>query len=87
MIGTKYLKWYDDCNMRFKNQDLAAFENEDLLEKYPHQVISSMFPEHNWLPWKFTNLPPNYWDDLVTQRNFLEHSSEQLKISELSEIS
>ena len=44
-------------------------------------LISSIFPEHNWLPWKF-RLSSDYWKDLKNQRNFLEFLSKKLNIKD-----
>jgi hypothetical protein len=58
-----------------------------LQEQYknsPALLISSLFPEYEWLPWKFT-VPRNYWNDVNNQRKFVDWAGKQLKINEMSD--
>ncbi len=38
----------------------------------PSKVIMSIYPEQNWLPWKFSSVPWGFWDDVKNQRIFLD---------------
>jgi hypothetical protein len=60
---------------------------EKLLNRYGNSIpllITSIFPEHKLLPWKF-NLPFNFWKIIENQKQFVEWASEQLKIRELND--
>ncbi len=37
-----------------------------------------MFPEFEWLPWKF-HVPKGFWNDMNNQRNFVDWVGKQLK--------
>jgi hypothetical protein len=37
-----------------------------------HKALTSIFPEHEWLPWLFSTLPRNYWSNIENQRSFFD---------------
>ena len=43
-------------------------------------MLTTLFPNYQWLPWKFHNIPHGFWKDLKNQRNFMEYLSQQLNI-------
>jgi len=43
------------------------------------------FPEHKWLPWKFTTAPNGFWDDLRNQRAFLDALKEEKGYTSMEE--
>jgi hypothetical protein len=51
----------------------------------PFQMLSSVYPEHNWLEWKFDRRPVNFWTNLGNQRKFLDWAGKELKIKELDD--
>jgi hypothetical protein len=55
---------------------------------YKHSVqslLSSTYPEHTWLPWKFRKGTAGYWDDLQNQRKFLDWAAQQLNVNQHSD--
>ena len=50
-------------------------------------MFSTLFPEQDWLPWKFIKwrLPPNYWDNINNQIKYVNWVGKQLKINEMSD--
>ena len=48
-------------------------------------ILSKLYPEYNWLPWKFENGPKNFWGDVKNQRKFMEWAGKELKIKEMSD--
>jgi hypothetical protein len=51
----------------------------------PSQLLSTLFPDYEWLPWKFDKCPANYWDDVNNQRKFMEWAAKELNIKEMSD--
>jgi hypothetical protein len=49
------------------------------------QLLSEIFPNYNWLPWKFQKCPKGYWDNVKNQRKFLDWASNELKVKEMSD--
>jgi hypothetical protein len=37
-----------------------------------------VYPEHEWLPWRFSKVPNGFWDDIKNQRDFLDWAGKQL---------
>jgi hypothetical protein len=44
-----------------------------------------VYPEYEWLPWKFVKTPKTYWNDVNNQRKFVKWAEEALKIKEMSD--
>lgn len=51
----------------------------------PYLLLSSVFPEYEWLPWKFAQCPKNYWNDDVNKKKFLDWAGKQLGVNEISD--
>jgi hypothetical protein len=49
------------------------------------QILSAVYPDYEWLPWKFTKCPRNYWDHEKNKRKFIDWVSKELKIKEMSD--
>jgi hypothetical protein len=50
-----------------------------------YTLLSRVYPEFEWLPWKFGNCPPSFWKDLKNQRNFMEWVGKQLNVNEMED--
>ena len=55
--------------------------NESSLSK----LLSVVYPEYNWLTWKFSVSPHNFWSDVKNQRKFMDWAGRELKIKEMSD--
>jgi hypothetical protein len=54
------------------------------LYKHPYPMLSALYPDYTWLPWKFIQSPKNYWSDISNQRMFLDWAGKQLGLNELN---
>ena len=34
------------------------------IDNSPQKIITSIFPEYEWIPWKFFQVPRNYWKNM-----------------------
>ena len=69
--------WYN-----IKGQDIRNKDGGGLLKNYnnsPLQLLKSVYPEENWLPWKFTNAPNGYWDDIENHKIYMDWLGTQLE--------
>jgi hypothetical protein len=70
-------------------KDFTQIGGSGLLQsKYhgsPFLLLSTIYPEYDWLPWKFDKCPQNYWTDVNNQRKFMEWAGKQWNIKELSD--
>jgi hypothetical protein len=48
-------------------------------------LISSAFPEHEWLPWKFGKVPKGYWESKENQRKFMKWLATQLSFKSIED--
>jgi hypothetical protein len=44
------------------------------------QLITTVYSDYKWLPWKFIYTPRNFWKDSANCRLFLEHYKQDLNI-------
>ena len=49
------------------------------------KILSTIYPDYNWLPWQFTRSPHNFWGDVKNQRKFMDWAGKELKINEMSD--
>jgi hypothetical protein len=77
---------------KLKIIDLKDFERigaVNLLNKHyngsPSLLISSVFPEYQLLPWKFSVVPHNFWSNTENQKTFMNWAAKQLNIKEPSD--
>jgi hypothetical protein len=48
-------------------------------------LLSTVYPEQDWLPWKFDERTDNFWQDKKIQRKFVDWAAKQLEIKEMSD--
>jgi hypothetical protein len=69
-----------------KNKDFCEIGGESILRvKYRYSLyalLSAIYPDYQWLPWKFINCPRNWWDDKKNQKKFMDWAAQQLSIKE-----
>jgi hypothetical protein len=68
-------------------QQLHEKGGAELLKHYKNtqELLSTLYPELEWLPWKFPKCPHNFWDDVNNQRKFVDWAGKQLDIKEMSD--
>ena len=78
------------CRTLYKNIDTFANCKElrdlgasVLLNSYPMaKILSNVFPEFAWLPWKFTRAKVNFWSDPINWRPFMKQIAKELNVHE-----
>jgi hypothetical protein len=80
------VKRYENSCKFSQFQEFTGIGALYLLKHYynnsPSLLITSLYPEYQLLPWKFTWCPHNYWSSLDNQRKFLDWAGKQLGIKE-----
>ena len=69
-------------------KDLKEKGAGTLLNMYggsPSTMLSAVFPQHEWLPWKFSKPSAGYWDNTQNKMNFLAWASNKLNIRNLGD--
>jgi hypothetical protein len=59
---------------------LRTFYNSSL-----YVALRSLYPEHDWQPWRFLNPPKHLWLNPHHIRSFLTYAAEKLKLSSVEE--
>ena len=69
-------------------QDIVSVGGEEILRDYdnsPSRLLSTVYPEIEWLPWKFSNSPQDYWDDVNYQRKYVDWLGKQLGVKTIDD--
>jgi hypothetical protein len=48
-------------------------------------MLSSVYPEYEWLPWKFKKCPKGLWENVNNLRRFMDWAAKELNIKEQNE--
>ena len=48
-------------------------------------LLTQVYPEYDWLPWKFAQCPRNYWNDINNVRKFMNWAAKQLNVKKMSD--
>jgi hypothetical protein len=51
----------------------------------PSLLVSSLFPDYNWLPWKFVVTPRTYWREPENIKKFMDWAGKELGVIELKD--
>jgi hypothetical protein len=69
--------WYKVTQQDFKDNQggglLATYYNGS-----PYQTIKALFPENEWLPWKFGQTYTRFWNSVTNQKWYMEWLFKQL---------
>jgi hypothetical protein len=69
-------------------KDVYDVGGPSLLSRYNSSIsllLQSVYPQYDWLPWKFTTCPRHYWEEVKNQRKFMEWAGKQLNVKEMSD--
>ena len=58
---------------------LLAYENSII------NLLSSIYPNHHWLPWKFVRIPNGFWENKGNQLEYMNWLKEQLNIKDIED--
>ena len=48
-------------------------------------LLAQVYPEYDWLPWRFEQCPRFYWHDMHNVRKFMQWAGKQLNVKEMSD--
>ena len=71
----------------FFSKDLSQIRGTYLLQTRNSYVdlLMEVYPEYNWLPWKFVQCPKNYWNDIENVRKYMNWAAIQLNVKDMSD--
>jgi hypothetical protein len=70
-----------NCFLSNVSQEIQELGGVGILGNYknsPLLLISTVYPEYDWLPWKFNVTPHGFWSDKKNQRNFMDWAAKEL---------
>jgi hypothetical protein len=48
-------------------------------------MISAVYPEHEWVPWRFNQVSKGFWNNMENQKQTMAYVAKQLNIKDLNE--
>jgi hypothetical protein len=89
VIGTKCLQGYKfNFIFKLKIKDFRAIGGTGIISRYKwsnYQMLSTLYPKFEWLPWRFDKCPNNYWENLKNQRQFIEWAGKELGVKDMND--
>ncbi len=92
VIGTIFKErfWFQVENIFLKlKKDIDDLGGGWLLHaKYNGSIylmLFSVYPDYEWLPWKFAQSPKFFWEDVKNQRQFMDWAGKQLGVESLED--
>eukprot|EP01122_Echinamoeba_exundans_P010752 TRINITY_DN408_c0_g1_i1.p1 TRINITY_DN408_c0_g1~~TRINITY_DN408_c0_g1_i1.p1 ORF type:complete len:476 (-),score=30.93 TRINITY_DN408_c0_g1_i1:389-1816(-) len=77
-VGIKSMEdWYLIEYRQFVHHGAKAILR--MYEDSPYKLLSKVYPEHEWLPWRFKVAPHGFWPDIKNQRVFMEYLLKNIK--------
>jgi hypothetical protein len=76
--------WY---NVRYESV-FREDKTQVLAKEFGNSLVAALkwiYPEHNWLPWKFIRVQRSFWEDYNHQREFLDVLGSKLGYSQLDD--
>eukprot|EP01114_Cavostelium_apophysatum_P021704 TRINITY_DN7644_c0_g1_i1.p1 TRINITY_DN7644_c0_g1~~TRINITY_DN7644_c0_g1_i1.p1 ORF type:complete len:421 (-),score=51.35 TRINITY_DN7644_c0_g1_i1:63-1325(-) len=77
-----YENWQDWYKIR--GSDIAAHGGGGLLTHHyagsPVKALTSVYPDHPWVIWKFQQVPRKFWTDQANQRTYFDLLAKQLNL-------
>jgi hypothetical protein len=73
-------EWY-----QFTLSDIRFHKGGKVLLHYDDHLfmaLQGIYPQFNWFPWLFENLPDWFWDELENRQKYMEWMEEELNIQE-----
>jgi hypothetical protein len=72
-----------DFFSQLENKSISEIGGSGLLHKYNKSLpvlLSSVYTEYEWLPWRFTVTPHHFWEDKNNQKQFMDWAGNKLQI-------
>ena len=69
------------------SKDLSNIGGSYLLKLKPSyfDLLTEVYPEYDWLPWKLEQCPKFYWNNRKNVHKFVHWASNELNVKELSD--
>jgi hypothetical protein len=48
-------------------------------------LLAAVYPDYEWLPWRFDKCPQGYWHDMKNQRKFMDWAAKQLDMKNMED--
>ena len=85
---TQKVKITNKINIIDIDQDIQQNHGSALIQNNNNsyiKFITSVYPNYQWLPWKFTHTPKGYWNDENNIKEYMNWLSEKLNIKSMED--
>ena len=50
-----------------------------------YTILQAIYPEYDWLPWRFPSVPKQYWENKSNHKKLAEWLARELNIKEMDD--
>lgn len=86
--GKKLSILHRDSWYRIPTQRLCDLGGEPLMKKHSysmHRAMSTVYPDHEWLPWLFVPISSGLWNSAQVQRRFISWLEPKINVNALED--
>ena len=87
-----YMEWLSKQLNINKYEDWYTVGIKQFIENYgntilkyynysPYALMTTIYPDYEWLPWKFLHAPTKYWNYIENQRKYMNWLGKQLNVN------
>ena len=69
-------------------KNLIQYNGETILSQHGNStfnLVRSLYPEQEWLPWKFNPVSPGFWKEKQNQINYMNWLSKILNVNNMED--
>ena len=48
-------------------------------------MLAKLYPDYEWLPWKFARTPSSFWDNIINQRKYMDWLFKKWNMKDMNE--
>src|SRR4051812_43252618 len=64
---------------------LQGLSNKILVTYWSSKTIAAIFPEHEWIPWKFDRTQKGFWENAENRQKFLDWLFKELRFKSMED--
>jgi hypothetical protein len=73
--------WYKVRQVTLQGAGVSPLLN--LYSNTKYLMLKTLYPEHEWLPWRFKPTPKGFWNDIGNQKQYFDWVAKQHNVESL----
>lgn len=84
-LGIRELaSWYDVTASQWQTDKIAGLVSKHYGNSLV-KMLTTLYPDHEWLEWRFATSPRRWWNDAAHQRKYFDWAFKQLNLRSMDD--